>query len=210
MTADSSVRFFDTQFERQVREGDFSLNPFETAALPFLHGRVLDFGCGLGNLAIAAAERGCTVVALDGSPAAVAHLQGVAARRSLPIEATRADLAAYAIQGEFDTVVSIGLLMFLDCPAAYAQLGRLRACLRPGGHAIVNVLVQGTTWTDVLDPASHCLLAPGELARQFDGWTILHAEASAFPAAGGKVKAFETVVARKPDATASPDSRGDR
>jgi len=204
MSADSSVRFFDAQFERQVREGDFALNPFETAALPYLRGRVLDFGCGLGNLAIAAAERGC------GSPAAIAHLQGVAARRSLPIEATRADLAAYGIEGEFDTVVSIGLLMFLDCPAAHAQLDRLRACLRPGGHAIVNVLVQGTTWTDVLDPASHCLLAPGELARRFDDWTIVHAEASAFPAANGRIKAFETVVARKPGAPAAPDSRGSR
>ena len=36
MSADSSVRFFDAQFERQVREGDFALNPFETAALPYL------------------------------------------------------------------------------------------------------------------------------------------------------------------------------
>lgn len=203
MTASSSVRFFDAQFERQVREGDFALNPFETAALPYLAGRVLDFGCGLGNLAIAAAEHGCTVVALDASPAAIAHLRRVAAERSLPIEAAVADLADYAIRGEFDTVASIGLLMFLDCRSALAQLERLKACLRPGGHAIVNVLVEGTTWTDVLDPASHCLLAPGELARRFEGWAILLSEASRFPAADGRTKAFETLVARKPGAAAA-------
>lgn len=200
MTAESSVRFFDAQFERQVREGDFALNPFETAALPYLDGRVLDFGCGLGNLAVAAAGRGCTVVALDASPAAIAHLRHVAAERPLPIEAVEADLASYEIAGEFDTVASIGLLPFLDCPSALRQLERLKACLRPGGHAVVNILVQGTTWTDVLDPASHCLLAPGELARHFDGWEILLSEASRFPAANGRIKAFETLVARKPGA----------
>lgn len=200
MSTASSIRFFDAQFERQVREGDFALNPFETAALPYLDGRVLDFGCGLGNLAVAAAGRGCTVVALDASPAAIAHLRHVAAERPLPIEAVEADLASYEIAGEFDTVASIGLLMFLDCRTALARLEQLESCLRPGGHAIVNILVQGTTWTDVLDPASHCLLAPGELARHFDGWEILLSEASRFPAANGRIKAFETLVARKPGA----------
>jgi len=29
-----SVEFFDQQFQRQVAEHDFSLNPFETAILP--------------------------------------------------------------------------------------------------------------------------------------------------------------------------------
>jgi len=59
------VDFSDAQFQRQVREGDFALNPFEKLALPFLHGRVLDLGCGLGNLTLEAARRGCSVLALD-------------------------------------------------------------------------------------------------------------------------------------------------
>jgi SAM-dependent methyltransferase len=67
MVPTTSVRRFDEQFARQVREGDLRLNPFETAALPYLSGRVLDYGCGLGNLAVAAARRDCTVVALDAS-----------------------------------------------------------------------------------------------------------------------------------------------
>ena len=67
MNTDSSVSFFDQQFQRQVRESDLALNPFEQQALPHLQGVVLDYGCGLGNLALAAARRGCNVVALDGS-----------------------------------------------------------------------------------------------------------------------------------------------
>ena len=79
MVPTTSVRRFDEQFARQVREGDLRLNPFEAAALPYLSGRVLDYGCGLGNLAVAAARRGCTVVALDASAEAVGHLRRAAA-----------------------------------------------------------------------------------------------------------------------------------
>ena len=51
-----SVEFFGQQFDRQIAGGDYALNPFETLILPYLRGRVLDLGCGLGNLSIAAAR----------------------------------------------------------------------------------------------------------------------------------------------------------
>ena len=79
MNASDSVEFFDTQFQQQVRDRDFRLNPFELAALPYLHGHVLDYGCGLGNLAFAAAHCGCSVLALDASPAAITHIRQRAA-----------------------------------------------------------------------------------------------------------------------------------
>jgi len=97
MESSASVRFFDAQFERQLAAGELQLNPFEQAALPFLQGHLLDFGCGLGNLALAAARRGCTVVALDGSAAAIAHLQALATARGLPITAVRAAQAAATV-----------------------------------------------------------------------------------------------------------------
>ena len=62
--ANRSIDFFDDQFRRQIGARDFSLNPFEHAALPFLKGRVLDLGCGLGNLAIAAARNGARNIQL--------------------------------------------------------------------------------------------------------------------------------------------------
>ena len=203
MVPTTSVRRFDEQFARQLREGDLRLNPFEATALPYLSGRVLDYGCGLGNLAVAAARRGCTVVALDASAEAVGHLRRAAAELALPIEAEQADLRTYAVRGEFDSIAAIGLLMFFDRPTAIAQLEQLRTHLRPAGHAVVNVLVEGTTWLEMFDPAGHCLFAPGELARRFGDWTIERAEASEFPAGGGRIKAFVTVVARKPGAQAA-------
>lgn len=43
MVPTTSVRRFDEQFARQLREGDLRLNPFEATALPYLPGRVLDW-----------------------------------------------------------------------------------------------------------------------------------------------------------------------
>ena len=69
MAPNRSIAFFDAQFEKQVATSDYALNPFEERVLPFVRGRVLDFGCGLGNLSIEAARSGADVVAVDASPA---------------------------------------------------------------------------------------------------------------------------------------------
>jgi tellurite methyltransferase len=195
--AAQSVLFFERQFERQIREREFALNPFETAVLPHLRGRVLDFGCGLGNLAFEAAARGCSVLALDASEAAIAHVRRRAASESAAVQGTCADLRNYEIGERFDAVVSIGLLMFFDCPAARSALGRLQAAVRPGGIAAINVLVQGTTYLDMFGPDPYCLFARGELEASFAGWEILYSDAARFDAPGGTVKAFETIVARR-------------
>lgn len=205
MSSDASIRFFETQFQRQVEAHDLRLNPFEQRALPYLRGRVLDYGCGLGNLALEAARRGCPVLALDGSPTAIAHVRQAAGAAGLPVEADEADLRTFAIQGEFDTVVSIGLLMFFDCPAARRTLAELQAHLRPGGIAVVNVLVEGTTYLDMFDPAAYCLFPDGEIEKHFPGWEILEAGYEDFPAPGGRVKRFATLIAKKPAAAVHSD-----
>jgi len=71
MSATKSIAFFDRQFGLQVKGPDPGLNPFELTALPHLRGEVLDYGCGLGQLALAAARSGCSVLALDASEVAV-------------------------------------------------------------------------------------------------------------------------------------------
>ena len=58
MSESRSITFFDEQFRRQPNDVALKLNPFEELALPYLDGDVLDFGCGMGNLAFAAAGRG--------------------------------------------------------------------------------------------------------------------------------------------------------
>lgn len=198
MGPNHSVDFFDSQFQRQVRSRDFQLNPFEVLALPYLKGRVLDFGCGLGNLAMEAARRGCSVVALDASPAAIEHLRQRALESALPIEAIEADLRSHEIAGEFDCVVSIGLLMCFDRRNAARQLSRLQASLRPGGIAVINTLIEGSTYFDIFGTGDYCLFARNEMAECFGGWNILHSEFRNFDAPHGTIKSFVTLIAQKP------------
>lgn len=203
MDGTRSIQFFDAQFRRQVAAGDYALNPFEAAALPFLHGAVLDYGCGLGNLAVQAARRGCDVLALDASETAIDHLRELASREGLQLRAQTADLRGFEITGDFDVIACIGLLMFFECPTALAQLAKLRAHVRPGGVAIVNVLVEGTTFTEMFAPEGHCLFGKDELREQFSGWELVRNERAEFPAPGDTRKIFVTLIARKPG-SASP------
>jgi len=200
VNANRSIEFFDRQFRQQALDRHSQLNPFEQAALPYLRGRVLDYGCGMGNLAFAAAAQGCTVLALDASPTAVSHIRQRAAAESAPVDAVLADLRDYEIQGDFDAVIAIGLLMFLDCPDAFRMLAHLQSRVRQGGIAVVNVLIEGTTYMEMFDPAHYCLFARTELESRFAGWDLLKSEFSEFAAPGGTVKRFATLIARKAQA----------
>jgi len=193
-----SIEFFDAQFQRQVQEGDFTLNPFERLSLPYLRGQVLDLGSGLGNLTIEAARNGCSVLALDASPNAIERIRSVAAADGLAIEAILADLTRYQITEDFDVIVSIGLLMFLERSRAQELLRDIHQHVRPGGSAIINVLIEGTTYLGMFEPTQYYLFGHSELQSSFDGWEILESTYHNFEAPGKTVKMFTTVVARKP------------
>ncbi len=192
-----SVEFFEAQFQRQVRDEEYGLNPFETLALDYLTGSVLDLGCGLGNLSLEAGRRGHRVVAVDASPTAVARINMDAQREGLSAQAIQADIEGWAIEQSYDTIVAIGLLMFFDRGAALRLLRAIQEHVSLGGCAIVNVLIEGTTYMDMFDPGNQYLFRRGELEEQFDGWTILSSYYQTFPAPGGTRKEFSTVIAQK-------------
>lgn len=198
MNRNRTIDFFDSQFQRQISESEFALNPFEQLALPFLRGRMLDLGCGLGNLSIEGARRGCSVLALDASACAIERIRADATTEDLAIQADVADLAAYHITERFDTIVAIGLLMFFPKPRALELLEKIKAQVLPGGCAIVNALTEGTTYLGMFEPGYYYLFGQSELQERFDGWELEVSRSDNFPAPGGTVKAFTTVVARKP------------
>jgi len=192
-----SIEFFDTQFRKQVAAGDFALNPFEKAVLPFVRGRVLDLGCGLGNLSVEAARRGAEVTAVDASPAAIERLKKTAAAEHLKIAPVLADLDRYSIPGRFDTVIAIGLLMFFARPKALALLADIQEHVGEGGVAVVNVLIEGTTYMGMFEPGRYCLFGRNELEESFGGWEILLSKHDSFDALENTKKEFATVVAWK-------------
>lgn len=197
MASSKSIEFFDKQFRHQAGDAALQLNPFEKVALPYLHGEVLDFGCGMGNLAFAAAKQGCIVAALDGSTAAIEHVRARAAAEGAAVTGELADLRHYRLARDYDCVVSIGLLMFFDGPTALAVLADLQSHVREGGIAAINVLIEGTTYLDMFDPAGYCLFAPSGMQRRFAGWTVERFDLSEFEAPRNTVKRFVTVIARK-------------
>jgi tellurite methyltransferase len=197
MTINRSIDFFEAQFQSQTRAGEFALNPFETLSLPYVSGRTLDLGCGLGNLAVEAAKRGCSVVALDASPTAIAHLRQAAAAARLPIQAELADLASYRITETYETIVAIGLLMFFAKERARELLDDIESHVRPGGHAIVNTLIDGTTYVDMFAPDHYYLFTEPELRARFEGWTLREFKLQRFEAPRSTVKEFATIVARR-------------
>src|SRR5579864_262937 len=190
----NSIQFFENQFQRQVKAREFDLNPFERLALDYVQGEVLDLGSGLGNLAIEAARRGCTVTAIDASPTAVERIRGTVESDHLEIEAIEADLSTFSIEHDYDTIVCIGLLMFFAQSRALALLREIQDHVRPGGRAIVNVLIEGTTFMGMFTPGSYYLFGREELAERFSGWEMEVNQLDDFPAPGGTLKRFATVI----------------
>lgn len=197
MTTPDPVDFFDRQFQRQVRETDFALNPFEQLGLTHVVGSVLDLGCGLGNLSLEAARRGCRVTAVDASATAVERIRAAALQEQLPLHVLQADLGCFRIEQDYDTIVAIGLLMFFRRERALALLREIGQHVRPGGRAIVNVLAEGTNYLAMFKPDEYYLFGASELEQAFAGWTLLEARRDSFPAPEGTRKEFATVIARK-------------
>jgi SAM-dependent methyltransferase len=129
-------------YDAQVAEGGEPGPPrppdrFEAALLdalgPVDGRRVLELGCGTGDLSLELLRRGARLTALDVSPASVALLRERAERfmpgaplRPLVAGAEETGLEA----GSVDRVVGKWILHHADAPAALRELRRV---LRPGG-----------------------------------------------------------------------------
>lgn len=197
MLHNKSVAFFESQFQRQVRDQEYALNPFEILALDYVKGSVLDLGCGLGNLSLEAGRRGHRVLAVDASPTAVARINKDAEGEGLPVRGIQADIENWTIDQSYDTIVAIGLLMFFRHETALKLLTAVQEHVKPGGRTIVNVLIEGTTYLGMFDPENYCLFRRNELEERFDGWNILESRIQTFPAPEGTRKDFATIVAEK-------------
>ena len=136
-------------------------------------GRVLDAGCGMGQLSLELAGWAGRVDAVDRSPEAVSYLEGRA--RALGAENVKpacADMFALARppQGErpFDLAVFCLSASFADAYAASARVGAARVLVvnkihaeSPGTRPVVGSLAQGLARARELDP--RCRAAELEL-----------------------------------------------
>jgi tellurite methyltransferase len=158
--------------ERYRAEGDSGASLSSTAT-PLLvecasqlpPGRALDLACGTGRNALWLAERGWSVTAVDGSPAAIDTLRSRAAQLGVTVNAELADLEKmeFVIRPESWDLIAMCYYFRRDLFEPSKQ------GLVPGG-SIVSIAL-------LVEPGkenSPFRLQPGQLRSYFEGWEVLH------------------------------------
>ena len=122
--------------------------------------RILEIGCGAGSTAVALAQRGHHVQAIDtvGSMIDLTRAAAVEAKVEGRLIAALGDVHHLDFRaGIFDLVLAVGLTAWLDALAA--PLGEIARVLQPGGHLIITA-DNRRRLSHLLDPRWFPPLAP--------------------------------------------------
>ncbi|MFN3866576.1 MAG: class I SAM-dependent methyltransferase [Demequina sp.] len=117
-------------------------------------GRALDLGCGPGRNALALAQRGFTVDAVDLSPRAVGWGSERAAARGLDVSFVCGDaftLPPHVLTGPYDLVYDSGCLHHLAPHRRIGYLDLLDRVLAPGGFFGLACFARGQMGSEVPD-----------------------------------------------------------
>jgi SAM-dependent methyltransferase len=151
----------------------------------WVHGHVLDIGCGLGDNAIYLAKNGHTVTGLDISPTALTTAEQRAKDAGVDVKFAVADstkLDGYT--DAFDTVIDSGLFHSLDEEGRRRYVAAVHRASRPGATLLLSCFsdanpagkewrpaVSEATLRDVLGAAGWDIvwLEPASLRGELDG-----------------------------------------
>jgi SAM-dependent methyltransferase len=111
-------------------------------AAPIAGERVVDVGCGTGNAALLAAERGARVTGVDPAARLLEVARADAAARGLDADFVPGNAAALPLaDGEADLVLSVfGVIFAPDPEAAAAEFGRVTAA---DGRVVLSAWIPG-------------------------------------------------------------------
>lgn len=153
--------------------------------------RVLDLACGTGRHALAAAELGASVVAVDRDPAKLAKGRAEASSRGLAIEWIQADLQQpWPSLGQFDAV-----LMF-----NYLDRGRMllvAEALRPNGILLFESYLEVQRQLGWGPQQDAHLLKFGEVVSLVAPLAVVHGREAFEPADNAQWAAVASILARR-------------
>jgi SAM-dependent methyltransferase len=146
-------------------------------------GPVLDAGCGTGEHALMAAERGVQAVGLDAAPTAIAIARAKALSRGIAVEFETRDLRSVgsdpsdlAWRGYFATVIDSGAFHTFDDAGRKRYVASLAALVRPAGVLHLLCFSQLTP-----GPGGPRRVTQAELRAAFaKGWTVERIDAERF------------------------------
>ncbi|UQN06371.1 methyltransferase domain-containing protein [Deinococcus sp. QL22] len=118
--------------------------------------RILDLGCGTGELTARIAESGAAVLGMDASPDMIAGAQDAYMGAGLTFEVVDAHALAY--QSEFDAVFSNAALHWMK--PLDTVFARVAAALNPGGRLVLEMGGAGNMQT-VIDAVNHATTTLG-------------------------------------------------
>ena len=151
-------------------------------------GKALDLACGTGRNAIWLAREGWDVTAVDGARAALEILEERARKENVNVRTVEADLQ----KGEYTITPSHWDLITLCYYLQRDLIEPAKNGTRPGGLLLV---IAHTTEGD--EQPTESRLRPGELARYFTGWEILHS-CEGKPDDPAHRRSVAEIVARRP------------
>jgi 2-polyprenyl-3-methyl-5-hydroxy-6-metoxy-1,4-benzoquinol methylase len=121
--------------ELTVKETDFIFSFFQLNK----GSKVLDLMCGYGRHALALARKGIEVTAVDNLADYITELKLNAEKEGLPVNALQYNVTTFSPGDKYDLVICMGnSLNFFDEADTVQILSAAAACLKPGGHLLLN------------------------------------------------------------------------
>jgi SAM-dependent methyltransferase len=157
-------------------------------------GRVLDVGCGTGEHALMAAERGLEATGIDAAPTAIELARAKARERELDVRFLVADALDLPALGErFDTVLDSGLFHVLSDDERRIFVESLGAVVPGGGRYVM--LCFSDRQPGALGPRR---VSVEEIRGAFaDGWNVDAIDAVEMATLRGPVQAWRAVITRR-------------
>jgi len=118
-----------------VKEVEFMVEYFQLKP----GSKVLDLMCGYGRHAIALAEKGISVTAVDNLVQYIDQVKNLVEGTSLPIKAIREDVLNYVPDEKFDLVLCMGnSLNFFNEADTRLLLSKVNDCLATDGYLLIH------------------------------------------------------------------------